>query len=178
MEAPLISRNPSQTRRVPFLARYSTKRRLEHIRSLAANASTQRRTCPFWEWSKALAEASHGFGVCHTETDLRSCACSIWLWAELCSNDQVYVKASLPMPNRYGRVVTPIYKQIGDSHLDHLGSGVLVRAANSFWLLSAAHVLRDHKQGLWLCGSPKSTLVTKGRSDAQRSYREVMNLYA
>jgi hypothetical protein len=64
------------------------------------------------------------------------------------------------MPGRFGRIITPVYKQVGDSHLDHLGTAVLVRANNSFWLLSAAHVLRDHQKGLWLCGRPKTFQLT------------------
>ncbi|HEY4299380.1 MAG TPA: hypothetical protein VGM73_00820 [Candidatus Didemnitutus sp.] len=59
------------------------------------------------------------------------------------------------MPHRFGRVITPVHAQVGDSHLAHLGSAVLVRTRSRFWLLSAAHVLKQ-QVNLWLGGKPQS----------------------
>ena len=49
------------------------------------------------------------------------------------------------MPDRYGRVVTPIYFGTHDGRLDFEGSGVLLKSRASCWLFTAAHVLAASK---------------------------------
>ena len=57
------------------------------------------------------------------------------------------------MPERYGRVVAPIYRSDSMSRPDYVGTGVLVRDASNYWLLSAAHVFGEHDP-LWLPTAP------------------------
>jgi hypothetical protein len=57
------------------------------------------------------------------------------------------------MPERYGRVVAPIYHVVGNGYLAHLGTGVLLKVdEQSFWVASARHVL-DDERGAVLPGS-------------------------
>lgn len=60
------------------------------------------------------------------------------------------------MPQRFGRVTTPVYRQVGDDGLEHWGSGILIQWAERYWLVSAAHVLKSEGKNLWLGGSPKN----------------------
>lgn len=50
------------------------------------------------------------------------------------------------MPARHGRIVTPIFREIGAGSLEHLGSGILLEATGpTHWLVSAAHVLAEQE---------------------------------
>jgi len=50
-------------------------------------------------------------------------------------------------PERYGRVVSPIYLARAPGKISHLGSGVLVQSTEGHWLFTAAHVLADKIHG-------------------------------
>jgi len=60
------------------------------------------------------------------------------------------------LQQRYGLMMTPLFRQVGPDAIDHEGSGVLV-ATNCRWLFTAAHVVSKHDV-LFLPGRPQMVL--------------------
>ncbi|MBL9215215.1 MAG: hypothetical protein JNG83_07045 [Opitutaceae bacterium] len=66
------------------------------------------------------------------------------------------------MPERFGRVVTPVYAPSSDGLLEPVGSAVLIRDGAGYWVFSAAHVFdRARYRELWLPGAPDFFLLTE-----------------
>jgi hypothetical protein len=66
------------------------------------------------------------------------------------------------MPTRFGRIVTPIYRQLGGDAIVHHGTGVLIKTTDRFWLFTAAHVLEGHR-ALFLPGESRNIVVPSDR---------------
>ncbi len=61
------------------------------------------------------------------------------------------------MPQQFGLVFTPIYRQIGTS-LVHEGTAVLVRTTARYWMFSAAHALLTTTGPRWVAAQPNFQL--------------------